>query len=99
VALALALIAPGLLNNESLNGSAIASAAEVRAQLPATEDTLPSNAVIPAMPAAGVWEWETPRPQGNQLYALSCPSASTCFAVGEAGTILATTNGGNTWTI
>ncbi|HVC82522.1 MAG TPA: YCF48-related protein, partial [Chloroflexota bacterium] len=32
------------------------------------------------------------------LGSISCPSSSTCFAVGTGGTILATRNGGATWT-
>ena len=28
---------------------------------------------------------------------VSCPSTSVCFAAGNAGTILATKNGGQTW--
>jgi photosystem II stability/assembly factor-like uncharacterized protein len=43
------------------------------------------------------WVWQNPLPQGDTLNAISCPSASTCFAVGDLGTILVTTNGGTTW--
>ena len=37
-----------------------------------------------------------PRPS-NDLHAIACPSSSTCLAVGEGGTILASTDGGRTW--
>jgi photosystem II stability/assembly factor-like uncharacterized protein len=43
------------------------------------------------------WVWQNPLPQGNNLNAISCPSSSTCYAVGELGTILVTTNGGVNW--
>ena len=43
------------------------------------------------------WVWQNPLPQGDTLNAISCPSASTCFAVGDLGTILVTTNGGTDW--
>ena len=33
----------------------------------------------------------------NWLGGVACPSASTCVAVGDWGTILRTTNGGRTW--
>ncbi len=40
------------------------------------------------------WVWQNPLPQGKTLNAISCPSTSDCFAVGDLGTILVTTNGG-----
>jgi photosystem II stability/assembly factor-like uncharacterized protein len=43
------------------------------------------------------WVWQNPLPQGNDLFSISCASATTCFAVGLSGTILATTNSGKTW--
>src|ERR1700681_4189510 len=50
----------------------------------------------------GTWVWQNPLPQGNSMSAVSCPTSSTCFAVGGLfgyGTILATSNGGGTWTV
>ena len=44
------------------------------------------------------WTWQNPMPQGNGLNSVSCPTAAVCFAVGDFGTILATTNSGSTWT-
>lgn len=43
------------------------------------------------------WLWGNPLPQGNTVNALSF-AGSTGYAVGEFGTILATTDGGSTWT-
>src|ERR1700681_4193750 len=45
----------------------------------------------------GSWSWRNPLPDGNPLYAISCPTASTCFAAGFDSPILSTTNGGSTW--
>ena len=33
----------------------------------------------------------------NALRGISCLSSTTCWAVGDLGTIIATTNGGTTW--
>jgi photosystem II stability/assembly factor-like uncharacterized protein len=46
--------------------------------------------------AAGTWRTENSG-TGKTLYAVACLSASRCEAVGAAGTILATGNGGRTW--
>jgi len=43
------------------------------------------------------WVWQNPLPQGDTLNAISCPSASTCFGVGDHGTILVPINGGTDW--
>jgi photosystem II stability/assembly factor-like uncharacterized protein len=45
----------------------------------------------------GTWVWQYPLPQGNSLNSVSCPTAATCFAVGNYGTILSTTDGGGHW--
>jgi photosystem II stability/assembly factor-like uncharacterized protein len=45
------------------------------------------------------WQWRHPLPQGNPLYSISFVDDHTGFAVGACGTILKTTNGGETWTI
>ena len=44
------------------------------------------------------WYWQNPLPQGNSLNAVSFTDANNCTAVGNAGTILRTTNGGANWT-
>ena len=43
------------------------------------------------------WTWQNPLPQGNDLYAIQCIDAHTIYAVGAAGTILKSTNGGFNW--
>jgi hypothetical protein len=43
------------------------------------------------------WVWQNPLPQADNLNGVSCPSATICYAVGDLGTILATTNGGAAW--
>ena len=45
---------------------------------------------------SSTWVWQNPLPQGDGLKAISCPGATNCFAVGDLGTILVTTNG-TTW--
>ena len=47
---------------------------------------------------ANTWTWQNPLPSGKPLFAISCPSATTCFALGDNGPILMTSNGGGTWT-
>ena len=34
------------------------------------------------------WTWQNPLPQGNTLNAVSCPTSSACYIVGDLGTIL-----------
>ena len=43
------------------------------------------------------WFWLSPWPQGNDLNCVSMVSADTAFAVGHHGTILKTTNHGESW--
>jgi len=43
------------------------------------------------------WFWQNPLPQGNALNGVSFTDANTGTAVGEAGTIVRTTDGGETW--
>lgn len=45
------------------------------------------------------WTWQNPLPQGNTLHATDFVDAQTGWAVGEAGTIVHTTDGGDTWTV
>ncbi|TMC83309.1 MAG: hypothetical protein E6J06_08895 [Chloroflexi bacterium] len=37
--------------------------------------------------------------ENGVLYGISCPTATICFAVGDYGTIVATTNGGTGWAL
>ena len=43
------------------------------------------------------WFWQSPLPQGNTLLDVCVIDANTAAAVGEAGTILRTTDGGASW--
>src|SRR5215468_5673484 len=45
------------------------------------------------------WHWQNPLPQGNNLRGASFVDANTGTVVGEHGTIVRTTDGGNSWTI
>ena len=45
------------------------------------------------------WFWQNPLPQGNSLTAISFSNANNGAAVGNTGTILTTTDGGNSWGI
>src|SRR6266446_2088666 len=46
-----------------------------------------------------LWHWQNPLPQGNNVRGVSFVDASTGTVVGEHGTIVRTTDGGNSWTI
>lgn len=45
------------------------------------------------------WHWQNPLPQGNSLHGASLVNANTATLVGDYGTIVRTTDGGNSWTI
>ena len=45
------------------------------------------------------WVWQNPLPQGNTLYGVSFTDANTGTATGDNGTIIRTTDGGNSWAI
>ena len=45
------------------------------------------------------WRWQNPLPQGNNLRGVSVVNANTGTLVGDYGTIVRTTDGGNNWTI
>src|SRR6266702_934266 len=54
--------------------------------------------VAATSPAAGPgWSWQVPLLPDASLYAVSAPDANTIVAVGQAGRILRTTDGGATW--
>ena len=46
----------------------------------------------------GAWYWQAPTPQGDQIAAMSFADGNTGWAVGSAGLILKTGDGGATWT-
>ena len=45
----------------------------------------------------GGWMWRNPKPQGNSINAVAAIGATKAWGVGDAGTILNTTNGGKSW--
>src|SRR5256714_2445451 len=45
------------------------------------------------------WVWQNPLPQGNTLYGVSFTNPNTGTATGDNGTIIRTTDGGNSWVI
>ena len=54
--------------------------------------------ILMAMSAiAGEWEWQSPLPQGNSLYDMEFVTDDIGWAVGGAGTVLKTNDGGETW--
>ena len=62
--------------------------------------------LLPAilLPTLGVaqqteWSWQNPLPQGNYLWGTVMINNQTVFAVGEVGTIIKSTDGGNTWSV
>jgi len=42
------------------------------------------------------WQWQYPKPQGNTLWDLHVINGNTAVSVGELGTIIKTTTGGDT---
>ena len=45
------------------------------------------------------WLWQNPLPQGTTLNSVEFISSTTGWAVGDAGTILKTTDGGTSWSL
>ena len=58
---------------------------------------LPGAATAWVSTGDGTWVWQNPLPQGNRLLDTAFVNASTGWAVGESGTIIHTTDGGDTW--
>jgi photosystem II stability/assembly factor-like uncharacterized protein len=51
-------------------------------------------------PAGDGWYWQLPQPQGGRaLYGLAMPDAQHVWAVGSAGTVLASADGGFDWQV
>jgi len=77
----------------------VVAAGQVAASAKASPQGLPKIGAASSVVQSGAssWGWSNPRPQGNHLQAISCSSATNCTAGGDAGTIIATTDGGSTW--
>ena len=43
------------------------------------------------------WEWQNPLPQSNHLYEIFFTDEYHGWAVGRAGTVLSTSDGGESW--
>jgi photosystem II stability/assembly factor-like uncharacterized protein len=63
-------------------------------------------AAVPKVPSLnflktglGTWQWLAPRPQGNDISGVWFTDKASGWAVGDAGTILHTTDGGSTWQV
>jgi photosystem II stability/assembly factor-like uncharacterized protein len=52
---------------------------------------------IAAAPSSRQWIWQNPLPQGNTLQDFSFIDTNNGFGVGARGTIIKTTDGGNSW--
>ena len=57
----------------------------------------PASVRIPP-PTQPLWVWQNPLPQGNSLGSVQVLDALRAVAVGDAGTILTTVDGGASWT-
>ncbi len=77
---------------------ALAAVAGCATSAPAAPGPVTSASVTsaPAAPAVATAHAETSGTTST-LYGVGCLTASRCFAVGDAGTLLATTDGGRTW--
>ena len=67
---------------------------------PGTPFTLNSSLLrsAPVVPAGeGNWAWQNPEPQGNNLNAISGPDVGNVWAVGNAGAVVHSIDGGMTW--
>jgi photosystem II stability/assembly factor-like uncharacterized protein len=60
--------------------------------------TLLALAALPARSEAN-WDWVNPTPQGNDLRGVCFADSNSGFAVGDAGSILQTMNGGANWNV
>src|SRR3982750_4341380 len=64
-----------------------------------TKSALTISRKLPAGSPTSQWHWQNPLPQGNNLRGASFVDANTGAVVGEYGTIVRTTDGGNSWAI
>src|SRR5690348_4232467 len=53
---------------------------------------------LAAIAPGGTWSWQNPGPNGTAIDTVSCPTAVACFAAGDSGPVMATTDGGAHWT-
>ena len=55
-------------------------------------------ALLPATAGALPWEWQNPLPQGNALGDVTFISRTEALAIGDAGTMVRSVDGGRSWT-
>ena len=53
--------------------------------------------LITALDSKGQWEYKHAAPTGNNLLKIKFATSNIGWIIGETGTILKTTDGGNTW--
>jgi photosystem II stability/assembly factor-like uncharacterized protein len=71
----------------------------IHAGLVGSRSTAIISSKAPGGSPSSQWHWQNPLPQGNNLRGASFVDATTGTVVGEYGTIVRTTDGGNSWTI
>jgi hypothetical protein len=97
------IVGTGLSNSLSAKAvETVTADTENNLSLAPTPVNKASQGALPGAPTGmgdSTWKRQNPLPQGNNtLNGISCPSTTICFAVGSNGTIVATSNGGTTWT-
>src|SRR4051794_13841927 len=78
---------------------AVGLALTVKSGYTRSRSAVNATKIEPAGPSSRQWVWQNPLPQGNTLQDFSFADTNNGFAVGARGTILKTTDGGNTWEI
>jgi len=66
---------------------------------PAQHGGAQSSATSPAITPGGTWSWQNPKPDGDLVFGISCPSTTTCYAVDATGHARITTDSGATWSV
>ena len=79
---------------------AVTSAAKVQTREPSgTVKAVFTRAAVQPMLSTGLgkWLWLAPKPQGNDISGVWFVNRTNGWAVGDAGTLLSTSDGGKTW--
>src|SRR4030095_5795048 len=63
-----------------------------------SQPVLNNSSKVTGGASSAQWVWQNPLPQGNNLRGASFVDANTGTVVGDYGTIVRTTHGGNRWT-